>query len=144
VTHDEDGELWQRLSEAGARAGDNLVWTITTLPTDFGSTIDEVDTLARDEASHVDLQWQAALGLGRIRAMARAPAYHRDSVRALEGLRQRAENLGGRLIIEKAPFEIKQEIDSWGDFGSASELMKRIKQQLDSQNIMSPGRFFAT
>jgi glycolate oxidase FAD binding subunit len=40
--------------------------------------------------------------------------------------------------------EIKREFDAWGDFGSAGELMKRVKQQLDPQNVLSPGRFFGT
>jgi hypothetical protein len=39
--------------------------------------------------------------------------------------------------------EIKNEIDSWGSFGAASELMKRVKGQLYPENILSPGRFFA-
>jgi FAD/FMN-containing dehydrogenase len=74
--------------------------------------------------------------------MARAPAYHQESVRVLEGLRQKAENRGGSLVIERAPVEIKQSIDSWGGFGSATELMKRVKMQLDPDNLLSPGRFF--
>ena len=75
--------------------------------------------------------------------MARAPVYHREAVRALERLREKAENLGGSLVLESAPIEIKREFDAWGDFGSAAELMKRVKQQLDPQNLLSPGRFFA-
>jgi glycolate oxidase FAD binding subunit len=67
--------------------------------------------------------------------------YHQQAVRALERLRQTAEDRGGCLLVEQAPAEIKREFDAWGDFGSAGELMKRVKQQLDSQNILSPGRF---
>jgi len=69
--------------------------------------------------------------------------YHREAVRALERLRQRAQNLGGNLVVEKAPPEIKSEFDAWGDFGTASELMKRVKVQLDPENILSPGRMVA-
>ena len=64
-------------------------------------------------------------------------------MRALERLREKAENLGGSLVLESAPGEIKNEFDAWGDFGSAVQLMKRVKQQLDPQNLWSPGRFFA-
>ena len=53
-----------------------------------------------------------------------------------------AGNLGGSLILENAPVEIKREFDAWGDFGSAAALMKRLKQELDPQNVLSPGRFF--
>jgi hypothetical protein len=44
-------------------------------------------------------------------------------------------------LIERAPIEIKNEIDSWGSFGSAAELTKRVKYQLDPENVLSPGRF---
>src|SRR5205814_9623103 len=78
-----------------------------------------------------------------LRAMGGAPVYHREAVRTLERLRQTAEDLGGSLVIERAPAEIKNEIDSWGSFGSTTDLMKRIKNQLDPENMLSPGRFFA-
>jgi FAD/FMN-containing dehydrogenase len=60
----------------------------------------------------------------------------------LELLRQKAESAGGSLVLESAPLEIKNEFDSWGSFGSTADLMKRIKQQLDPQNSLSPGRLF--
>jgi glycolate oxidase FAD binding subunit len=81
------------------------------------------------------------LGDGRLSAFARTPVYHREAVRALERLRQKAENLGGSLIVESAREEIKSEFDAWGNFGSAAELMKRVKAQLDPDNRMSPARF---
>jgi FAD/FMN-containing dehydrogenase len=78
-----------------------------------------------------------------LRAIARSPVYHQEAVRVLERLRQQAENLGGSLVLEKAPAEIKREFDAWGNFGAADELMKRVKLQLDPENQLSPGRFFA-
>jgi FAD/FMN-containing dehydrogenase len=87
------------------------------------------------------LRWHAGLGDGRLRAIARAPVYHREAVRALEGLRQKAEALGGSLVVESAPNEIRDEFDAWGDFGSAVELMKRVKAELDPPNRLSPRRF---
>jgi glycolate oxidase subunit GlcD len=143
VTHDEDDELWRGVSNAATRAVNDLSWRVLIRPGDLSFFIEDVVSLEEDDAAHVELQWQAGLGDGRLRAMARVPVYHREAVRALERLRQRAENLGGGLIIERAPAEIKNEIDSWGSFGSATDLMKRVKQQLDPENMLSPGRFFA-
>jgi glycolate oxidase FAD binding subunit len=74
---------------------------------------------------------------------ARTPAYHQEAVRGLERLRQTAEDRGGSLVLEQAPVEIKRAFDAWGSFGSAGALMKRVKQQLDPQNLFSPGRLFA-
>jgi FAD/FMN-containing dehydrogenase len=141
ATHDEDEVLWSSTSKAGMGGTDRLIWRADTRPSELASFLDEVAALEQDEASHVGVQWQAGLGDGRVRVMARAPVYPRASVRTLERMRQRAENLGGNLIIERAPVEIKNEIDSWGGFGSATVLMKRIKQQLDPKHLLSPGRF---
>jgi glycolate oxidase subunit GlcD len=143
VTHDEDDELWRGLSKAATRAANDLSWRVLIRPGDLSSFVEEVVSLEDDDAAHVELQWQAGLGDGRLRAMARVPVYHREAVRALERLRQRAENLGGSLVIERAPAEIKDEIDSWGSFGSATDLMRRVKHQLDPEHMLSPGRFFS-
>jgi FAD/FMN-containing dehydrogenase len=132
--------VWNGTSKASMGGVDSLIWRAATRPGELSSFLDEVTALEQDEASSVGLQWQASLGDGRVRVIARAPVYPGESVRTLERMRQRAENLGGNLIIERAPVEIKNEIDSWGGFGSASELMKRIKQQLDPKYLFSPGR----
>lgn len=141
ATHDEDQELWRHAGKTATGEAGNLIWRASTRPGELASLLDEVSTLEQDEASHVGAQWQASLGDGRVRVLARAPVYPRESVRVIQQMRQRAETLGGNLIIERAPLDIKNEIDSWGGAGSAAELMKRIKQQLDPQNLFSPGRF---
>src|SRR5258708_13745362 len=97
--------------------------------------------LENDEASHPQLRWHAGLGDGRLRAISRAPVYHREAVRALARLRQKAESLGGSLVLESAPPEVRNEFDAWGDFGSTAELMKRVKAQLHPENRLSPASF---
>lgn len=140
-THDEDGLLWGRLGSALDRPLPDISWRASVSPTNLEAFANDVAALESEETSHVHFKWQAGVGDGRLRAAARAPVYHREAVQVLERLRQRAEDLGGNLIIERAPIEIKNEIDSWGEFGSTAELMKRIKQQLDPENFLSPGRF---
>jgi glycolate oxidase FAD binding subunit len=77
-----------------------------------------------------------------VRVCARSPVYHQEATRVLERLRSKAQDCGGSLIVERAPVEIKREFDSWGSFGSSSDVMKRVKQQLDPPDVLSPGRFF--
>jgi FAD/FMN-containing dehydrogenase len=141
-TEADEALLWQKLSSAGCQPLHDLTWRATVRPSELTAFANEVAELESDEASQVELQWHAGLVDGRLRAAARAPVYHQESVRVLERLRQRAENLGGNLIIEKAPIEIKNEIDCWGSFGSATALMQRVKRQLDPENSLSPGRLF--
>lgn len=142
-TFDDDLPLWRSLSLASSELSCDISWRASVKPTDLPALTGDVAKLEDDDASHVQIQWHAGLSDGRLRAFARAPVYPGETARALEGLRQRAENLGGSLVIERAPSEIKNEIDSWGSFGSATELMKRVKGQLDPENVLSPGRFFA-
>ena len=76
--------------------------------------------------------WQASIGTGTIRVI---------GSERIQDLRTSAQHLGGSLVIESAPDEVKDQIGCWGDFGTVSPLMKRIKQQLDPQNLLSPNRF---
>ncbi|BAT56023.1 FAD linked oxidase-like protein [Nostoc sp. NIES-3756] len=47
----------------------------------------------------------------------------------------------GFLTVLQAPVPVKQQVDVWGYAGNALPLMRRIKEQFDSKNILSPGRF---
>jgi FAD/FMN-containing dehydrogenase len=140
-TIDEDKQQWSRLSAVPLLSSGDLKWRVALRPTDLAEFLSEMAELEKDEASHPELRWHAGLGDGRLRAIARTPVYHREAVRALKSLRQKAEALGGSLVIESASDEIRNEFDAWGEFGSAGELMKRVKAQLDPLNSLSPGRF---
>ncbi len=68
------------------------------------------------------------------------PDFH-ELANTLTQLRQRAIDLGGNLIIETAPPELKRQIDVWGPIGSKLRLMKQIKSKFDFGNVLNPGRF---
>jgi glycolate oxidase subunit GlcD len=140
-TVDEDEVLWSKLAAVTPRLADRLIWRTSLRPSDLVSFVNEVAALERDEASPPSLMWHAGVGDGRLRAIAKPPVYHREAVRALGRLRQKAETLGGNLVVESAPIEVKNELDAWGGFKSAADLMKRVKSELDPQNLLSPGRF---
>ncbi|MDX6499344.1 MAG: glycolate oxidase [Blastocatellia bacterium] len=140
-TIDDDEQQWSRFSAVPLLSSGDLKWRVALRPTDLAEFLSEMAELEKDEASHPELRWHAGLGDGRLRAIARTPVYHREAVRALKSLRQKAEALGGSLVIESASDEIRNEFDAWGEFGSAGELMKRVKAQLDPLNSLSPGRF---
>lgn len=59
----------------------------------------------------------------------------------LAELRKHASRVGGNLILETAPVEVKRDIDVWGAVGSGSEIMKKIKAQFDPGRLLHPGRF---
>ncbi|MGZ8848222.1 MAG: FAD-linked oxidase C-terminal domain-containing protein, partial [Pyrinomonadaceae bacterium] len=142
-TVDDDNQLWRKLAAIQIKTSSDLGWRVALRPTDLVAFFDELRELEADQAAVASLAWHAGLGDGRLRASARTPTYHREAVRALARLRERAETLGGSLVLENAPIEIKTEFDAWGRFGSTGELARRVKAQLDPENLLSPGRFFA-
>ena len=65
-------------------------------------------------------------------------------VGSLTQLRQRAIDLGGNLIIETAPPELKRQIDVWGPIGSTANLMKQVKTKFDASGLLNAGRFVSS
>ena len=59
----------------------------------------------------------------------------------LTRLRSLARTLGGSLVVERAPDEVKRLCDVMGVRPATARLMQRIMQQLDPADIFSPGRF---
>ena len=142
-TTDDDAELWQRLSASSCQPIHDLAWRGAVRPTDLAAFLEEISASEDDEAAQAGLRWHAGLGDGRVRAFGRAAVYSAETLRALERLRERAEAVAASLVIEKAPVVIKNQLDSWGNLSSAAALMKRVKNELDPQNVLSPGRMFA-
>jgi glycolate oxidase FAD binding subunit len=72
---------------------------------------------------------------------------HQDTVATKKALVAMGQLLGycrendGNLVIQRAPTEVKGELKMWGEIGSGFVVMKRLKDQVDPNGIMSPGRF---
>ena len=57
------------------------------------------------------------------------------------GLRVAAARLGGTVVVEACPPELKQRIDVFGEPPPSFDLMRRLKQQFDPKGVLSPGRY---
>ena len=66
---------------------------------------------------------------------------HTSDPEALGDRQERADAQGGVVVIERAPSELKSELDVYGETPGGFELMKQIKEKLDPKGILSPGRF---
>ena len=71
-------------------------------------------------------------------------------VGVINTLRNAAVSLGGELLIELCPPEIKavpdrpngpNQVDTWGAPGDDFEIMRKVKQAWDPKGILAPGRF---
>ena len=49
--------------------------------------------------------------------------------------------LGGSMIIERCPSDVKSSLDVWDDVGDSVAIMRRLKEQYDPKRILNPGRF---
>jgi glycolate oxidase FAD binding subunit len=120
--------LWQRLPETIWNPGNNSAITCK-----IGVRLSEA-VAAISELPVQDALIHAGSGLGLLRFETAAPEL-------LLQVRKGCEAKGGFMSILQAPIDLKQQLDVWGYNGSAIELMRRIKQQFDPQNILSPNRF---
>jgi glycolate oxidase FAD binding subunit len=78
---------------------------------------------------------------GIVRVMAFEPMATAPT-EAVQRLLSHAVQVGGNLVVEKAPTEWKQSLPVWGQPPSSWHLMQRLKATLDPQGILSPGRLF--
>lgn len=62
-------------------------------------------------------------------------------IQFMQDLLQLSRKAGGNTVIQHAPADIKPGLKIWGETGSDLIAMQRLKQQLDPNRVMSPGRF---
>jgi glycolate oxidase FAD binding subunit len=66
-----------------------------------------------------------------------------DDESAIDLINRVRETAGGSLFIERAPAVVRQRAGAWGSIGATASLMRSIKEKLDPQSLLSPGRFVA-
>jgi glycolate oxidase FAD binding subunit len=127
----DEANLWQRLQERIHTTATESVITckIGVLPTTA------VEILTQVELGLIHIS--SGLGLLQLESKNQV-LMMRD---ACGGLRLGTQAHRGFLTILSAPRAVKEQIDVWGYTGNALPLMRRIKEQFDRKNILSPGRF---
>jgi glycolate oxidase FAD binding subunit len=120
----DEASLWQRLQERIHSPAKESVITckIGVLPTAA------VEILSQVELGLIHI----GSGLGLLQL--------EDKSQVLQ-MRDRTQAYNGFLTILDAPVAVKEQVDVWGYTGNGLSLMRGIKEQFDSKNILSPGRF---
>ena len=126
----DEHQLWQRLPETMWDSGTKsaIICKIGIRPSEAVTAINELPV--QDALIH------AGSGLGVLR-------FETATADTLLQVRRGCEAKGGFLTVLAAPPDIKQQLDVWGYNGSAIDLMRRIKQQFDPENLLSPHRFIS-
>ena len=99
------------------------------------------DTLASVQAVLPDTAMAGCAGLGALHALvghAEAPALQA----ALDRLRERVDDVGGSVIVERAPRAVRERLDPWGPVPEpALAAMRAIKTEFDPRGVLNAGRF---
>jgi glycolate oxidase FAD binding subunit len=124
----DEHQLWERLPETVWDSSTNsaIICKIGIRPSEAVKAINELPV--QDALIH------AGSGLGVLR-------FEAATADTLLQVRRGCEAKGGFLTVLVAPADIKQELDVWGYTGSAIDLMRRIKQEFDPENILNCDRF---
>ena len=82
--------------------------------------------------------WYPTLGLG----FAGGPqAGAERTAAAVEAARAALGALGGSLTVNDAPADLRARLDAWGPPPASLRVMRRLKEQLDPDGRLAPGRF---
>ena len=130
-----EAELWQNLQQIKASTTEPVITCkIGISPSKAVVTLSQLDSVAPQQGMGL-IHTGSGLGFWKFDA----------SVNPQSILEMRAfcQDQGGFLSILEAPVTLKQQLDVWGYRGNALELMRKIKQQFDPKNILSPNRFVA-
>lgn len=131
----DDENLWSSLAALPLARENRLVWRSVMRPS-------EPPGFLHQAMNSLDGIWQAGVGDGRLRMLSSSIENVKTCIASLEGLRAQVRSTGGSLAIEQAPTELARMIDAWGDIGPSAAVMRRIKQELDPDDVLSPGRFW--
>jgi glycolate oxidase FAD binding subunit len=129
---DEEAELGQKLQIQMQASSPPITCKIGVLPAQAVATLTELDRIAGQKV----IAWiHNGSGLGSLQLGVDA------TIEIIEQMRSLCQSHKGFLTVLTAPQAIKQNIDVWGYSGNAIDLMQRIKQQFDPENLLSPNRF---
>ncbi len=131
------GASFWRTYDRALAGFDGVVLGIGTLPTRL------VETVGALGAALPGAGVAGAAGLGALRAL----VTHADAstlAPALERLRATTAEVGGGVVVERAPRALRERLDPWGPVPApALAVMRALKAEFDPRGILNPGRFVA-
>jgi glycolate oxidase FAD binding subunit len=134
-------KFWRAYHESETSPHTEFVFRLSALPADLNALITDVN----GALPRAHIRAHAANGVIRLHA----------GLQWLDGLktkwrpkkiaetRRMIQSRGGQMVILRAPREIKDQLDVWGDVGQTENLMRALKEKYDPGAILNPGRFVA-
>ncbi len=143
-------EATRRLLGAASEIGDAPEWfgrfpfgtsevglKLTTTLSGVGPILSATRDLGRRHRVQISVRGSAA---GVLYAAMPADTDPADVAHVVDELRSQAATFGGTVVVLTAPAHHRNTLDVWGPIAGL-ELMRRLKDQLDPNHRLSPGRF---
>jgi len=93
------------------------------------------------EAERIALASFAQVGVGIVHLCALQETMSASLAGWVTRLRQAATDLGGTLVIEHCPVDLKSHVDVWGAGGDDLAAMRKMKYAWDRKEVLVPWRF---
>jgi len=147
----EEANFWQEMQNLfwqRRESYESILCKVGVLPAKAVAIVTAMEAIAHQYELPVKSLIHIGSGLGLVRIASAEPAVH-QAVLAFRSLCERPQGQTpnsspgqrGFLTVLEAPVALKQQIEVWGYTGNALELMQKIKQQFDPQNLLSSNRF---
>lgn len=111
------------------------------LPTRVATFCQDLEEEAGSRGLAVRLLARAGNGIVYSRFLPSTHVSPEKLLSLVDWLRILAKKLEGYVVVEAIDPALKERVDVWGHVGGAFPLMKRLKETLDPQGILNPGRF---
>lgn len=134
---EEEVALWQQLRQRVGRTheAEAVVCKVGLLPTAIGAFLQMVEQVSPGSLAVM----RAGTGLGLVQLSTVG-----DTITVLDKLRHSCQQANGFLSVLTAPKQVKKSIDCWGlkqeTLSGTASIMRKIKQQFDPGERLSPGR----
>jgi glycolate oxidase FAD binding subunit len=128
--------FWDAIAAvASPLANGTLLLRCGARPAELGTLLDRLRQYAPPEPP-LTLLGYAGVGL----AYARWPV-DPEADRRLAALRTALAGLGGYVVVEEAPGDLRSSLDLWGPAPPTLAIMRALKAQWDPHGILNPGRY---
>lgn len=133
--------LMRTLCDFPAQGSAILRCKASLLPTQVAAFCRDAEAEARARSLSVQLLAHAGNGIVYSRFMPRDELPPDKLISFIDWLRILTKKLAGYLVVEDLAPTLKERVDVWGHVDGAFPLMKRLKDILDPNGILNPGRF---
>ena len=143
LDRDRAGVLWRRLADFGwdRRTAPAIGCRIFLPPSrlrDLGAVVRHEEISGR---MSVEMVCHVGYGTALVGWHPAGDLSPGQAERVVVRTREAVHALGGRVVVERCPLEVKHNLDVWDEIGEPLQIMRRMKQQYDPKGTLNPGRY---